>query len=113
LAKNGYVSSSKRTKKHIIAKYFFVRHFHNSGELDLQYFPTKHMWADVLTKPLQGATFRLMRSFLMNCPIDYSEDHVITYIPTSLPTYPRTKFLLPLQNIISRSYSWTNLLTFR
>jgi hypothetical protein len=77
LAKNGYVSSSKRTK-HIIAKYFFVRHFHNSGELDLQYCPTEHMWADVLTKPLQGAKFRLMRSFLMNCPIDYSEDHVIT-----------------------------------
>ncbi len=26
--------------------------------------------------------------------------------------YPRTKFLLPLQNIISHSYSWTNLLTY-
>ena len=85
LVKNGYVSSSKRTK-HIKAKYFFIRHFQNSGELDLQYCPTKHMWADVLTKPLQGAKFRLMRSFLMNCSIDYSEDHVITYIPTSLPT---------------------------
>jgi hypothetical protein len=90
LAKNGYVSSSKRTK-HIKAKYFFVRHFHNSGELDLQYCPTEHMWADVLTKPLQGAKFRLMRSFLMNCPIDYSEDHVITYIPMSLPTLSKNK----------------------
>ena len=78
LAKNGYVSSSKRTK-HIKAKYFFVRHYHNSGEVDLQYCPTEHMWADVLTKPLQGAKFRLMRSFLMNCPIVHSEDHGITY----------------------------------
>ena len=42
------------------------------------------MWADVLTKPLQGAKFRLMGAFLMNCPIDYSEDPVIT--PTSNPT---------------------------
>jgi hypothetical protein len=65
LAKNSYVSSSKRTK-HIKAIYFFVRHYHNAGELDLQYCPTEHMWADVLTKPLQGAKFRLMRAFLMN-----------------------------------------------
>ncbi len=34
LAKNGYVSSSKRTK-HIKAKYFFIRHYHNSREPDL------------------------------------------------------------------------------
>ena len=73
LAKNGYVSSSKRTK-HIKAKYFFVRHFHHSGELDLQYCPTETMWADILTKPLQGAKFHLMRAFLMNCPIDYHEE---------------------------------------
>jgi hypothetical protein len=81
---------SKRTK-HIKAKYFFIRHFHNSGELDLQYCPTEHMWADVLTKPLQGAKFHLMHSFLMNCSIDYSEDHDITYIPTSLPTLSKNK----------------------
>jgi len=42
LVKNGYVSSSKRTK-HIKAKYFFIRHFHNTGELDLQYCPTEQM----------------------------------------------------------------------
>ena len=39
LAKNGYVSSSKRTK-HIKAKYFFIRHYHHAGDLDLQYCPT-------------------------------------------------------------------------
>ena len=77
LAKNGYVSSSKRTK-HIKAKYFFVRHYNNAGEIDLQYCPTEKMWADVLTKPLQGEKFRCMRAFLMNCPIDYYEDPVIS-----------------------------------
>ena len=87
LAKNGYVSSSKRTK-HIKAKYFFVRNYHNASKIDLQYCPTEQMWADVLTKPLQGAKFRLMRAFLMNCPIDYSEDPVIT--PTSNPTLSPT-----------------------
>ena len=46
------------------------------------------MWANVLTKPLQGAQFRLMRAFLMNCPIDYSEDPDIT--PTSNPTLSAT-----------------------
>ena len=88
LAKNGYVSSSKRTK-HIKAKYFFIRHFHKTGELDLQYCPTEQMWADVLTKPLQGAKFRLMRAFLMNCPIDYYDDPDLT--PTAMPTSNPTK----------------------
>ena len=44
------------------------------------------MWVDVLTKPLQGAKFRLMQAFLMNCPIDYSEDHIINSIPTQTPS---------------------------
>jgi hypothetical protein len=56
LTKNGYVSSSKGTK-HIKVKYFFIRHYHNAWELDLQYCPTEQMWADVLTKPLQGSKF--------------------------------------------------------
>ena len=67
LAKNGYVSSSKRTK-HINAKYLYIKHHHALGELTLQYFPTEEMWADVLTKPLQGSKFRQFRSILMNCP---------------------------------------------
>jgi len=90
LAKNGYVSSSKWTK-HIKAKYFFVRLFHKTGDLDLQYCPTEQMWADVLTKPLQGAKFRLMHAFLMNCPLDYSEDHDHDVRPTSTPTLSKTK----------------------
>ena len=32
------------------------------------------MWCDVLTKPKQGATFRLDHSHLMNVPIDYDDD---------------------------------------
>jgi hypothetical protein len=32
------------------------------------------MWADVLTKPLQGQKFWDMRAFLQNCPRDYDDD---------------------------------------
>jgi hypothetical protein len=78
LAKNGRISSSKRTK-HIKAKYFFIRHYHKSGKIQLRYSPTEEMWADVLTKPLQGIKFMKMRAFLMNCPVNYSEE------PTSNP----------------------------
>jgi hypothetical protein len=32
------------------------------------------MWADVLTKPLQGMAFRTMRAQLMNCAINYEDE---------------------------------------
>jgi hypothetical protein len=72
LEKNGRVSGSGRTK-HIRAKYFLVKDHYDSRDIDLKYCPTKEMWADILTKPLQGALFRKMRAFLMNCPEDYDE----------------------------------------
>ncbi len=53
LENNGRVSSSKQMK-HIKAKYFLIKDYYNSGEIDLRYCPTDVMWADVLTKPLQG-----------------------------------------------------------
>ncbi len=36
------------------------------------------MWADILTKPLQGQKFRDMRAFLQNCPQDYMDDTEVT-----------------------------------
>ena len=72
LEKNGRISGSSRTK-HIRAKYYLIKDKYDTNEVDLKYCPTDLMWADVLTKPLQGQKFREMRSFLMNCPLDYSE----------------------------------------
>ncbi len=69
LEKNGRVSSSKRTK-HIKAKYFLIKNYYDSGEIDLRYCPTDVIWADVLTKPLQGQKFRDMGAFLQNCSQD-------------------------------------------
>ena len=59
LEKNGRMSSSKCTK-HIKAKYFLIKDYYDAGEVDLRYCPTGEMWADVLTKPLQGQLFRDM-----------------------------------------------------
>jgi len=73
LEKNGRVSSSKRTK-HIKAKYFLIKDYYDSGEIDLRYCPADVMWADVLTKQLQGQKLRNMRTFLQNCPRDYDDD---------------------------------------
>lgn len=72
LEKNGCTSSSHRTK-HIKAHFFLIKDKVSSNKVTLKYCPTKEMWADVLTKQLQGSIFRQMRSFLMNCPLDYAE----------------------------------------
>ncbi len=73
LEKNGWISSSERTT-HIKAKYFLIKDYYESGEIDLCYCPTDFMWADVLTKPLQGQKFRDKQVFLQNCPRDYDDD---------------------------------------
>ena len=73
LEKNGQMSSSKCTK-HIKAKYFLIKDYYDTGEVDLRYCPTGKMWADVLTKPLQGQLFRDMRAFLQNCLRDYDDN---------------------------------------
>jgi hypothetical protein len=73
LEKNGRISLSKHTK-YIKAKQFLIKDYYESGEIDLRYCPTDIMWADVLTKPLQGQKFRDMRAFLQNCPRDYNDD---------------------------------------
>jgi hypothetical protein len=65
LEKNGCVSSSKRTK-HIKAKYFLIKDYYDTGEIDVKSCPTDEMWAAVFTKPLQGHKFRVMCAFLQN-----------------------------------------------
>jgi hypothetical protein len=73
LEKNGGVLSSKQTK-HIKAKYFLIKDYYDAWEIDVKFCPMDGMWADVLTKLLQGQKFRDMRAFLQNCPRDYDDD---------------------------------------
>ncbi len=74
------MSSSQRTK-HIKAKYFLVKDYYDAGVINVKFCPTDQMWADVLTKPLQGQKFRDMRTFLQNCPQDYEDD---TEVPSPM-----------------------------
>ncbi len=66
LLKNGNMSSGKKTK-HIKAKFFFIKDRVDNGEIRVLDCPAKEMWADIMTKPLQGTAFRVMRAELMNC----------------------------------------------
>ena len=65
LAENGKASSGRRTR-HINIRYFFVKDRVASGEVSIQYCPTKEMVADFFTKPLQGALFVKLRDEIMN-----------------------------------------------
>jgi hypothetical protein len=79
---NGRFSSTKRTK-HIDAKFFFVKDQVEKGDVPIENCPAEFMWADVNTKPLQGKAFRVQRSELMNCPVDYvDESDVINSQPS-------------------------------
>ena len=63
-------SSSNKTK-HIKTKIFFVKDKVDEGDVVIKDCPTEVMWADIMSKPLQGNAFREMRAVLMNCPVDY------------------------------------------
>jgi hypothetical protein len=64
----------KGKTKHIKAKFFFIKDIVDSGEIRVIDCPAEEMWADVLTKPLQGMAFRSMRAQLMNCAINYEDE---------------------------------------
>jgi hypothetical protein len=57
LEKNGRVLSSRCTK-HIKAKYFLIKDYYDAGKINIRFCATDKMWADMLTKPLQGQKFR-------------------------------------------------------
>ena len=68
LESNGKMSRSKRTK-HIHVCFFYIKDVIERGDMSVEYCPTGEIWADILTKPLQGIAFKKMRDMLMNCPL--------------------------------------------
>jgi hypothetical protein len=56
--KNGQFSSGKKTQ-HIRAKFFFMKDRIDSREMRVVHCPIKEMWADMLTKPLQGKVYSI------------------------------------------------------
>ena len=67
--------SNSGRSKHINVRYFYIKDRIDAGELVLQYLPTEQMVADILTKPLQGALFRSIRSKLLNEEMKTSEEN--------------------------------------
>ena len=53
--------------------YFFVKDRVANGEVHIEYCPTKEMWADYFTKPLQGTLFYKLHDQIMN--IDSSSEY--------------------------------------
>ena len=73
LAKNGIMSSTKRTK-HINARYFMLADYNRRGDISIQHEGTEKMWCDGFTKPKQGREFCEQRAHVMNCPVEYDDD---------------------------------------
>ena len=57
LIENGRKSAGKRSRAINIC-YFFIADQQEKGLVNVKYCPTTHMWADPMTKPLQGSEFK-------------------------------------------------------
>ena len=65
-------SGAERTR-HIHIRYFWVKERVDTKEARIEYLPTEDMYANVLTKPLQGAQFVRERDGLTGWPTRASE----------------------------------------
>ena len=64
LETNGRSSAGKRSRA-LNIRYFFVTDQVELGNVTVEYMPTDEMWADYMTKPLQGEKFRKFRSLIL------------------------------------------------
>jgi hypothetical protein len=64
LEKNGKASAGRQSR-HIDIRYFFIKDRIKQDGINIQHCPTHSMLADFLTKPLQGALFRILRDVLL------------------------------------------------
>ena len=61
---NGKRSAGKRSRA-LNVRYFFLTDQVGKGNLSIEYCPTDVMWADFMTKPLQGEKFRKFRDKIL------------------------------------------------
>ena len=64
LETNGKRSAGKRSRA-INIRYFFLTDQVEKGNISIEYCPTDMMWADYMTKPLQGEKFRKFRDDIL------------------------------------------------
>ena len=65
-------SGAERTR-HIQIRYFWVKERVDTGEVLVVYLRSEDMYANVLTKPLQGSQFRRERDGLTGWPAESAE----------------------------------------
>ena len=78
LLENGKQSSGKRTRA-LNIRYFFLADQCEKGHIEVEYCPTKEMWTDPMTKPLQGQDFK--RCLLYTSPSP--RDATLSRMPSS------------------------------
>ena len=66
LANKGRSTSERR--RHIKIRYFFVAHYVEAKEIEIEYLPTADMIADILTKPLHGSLFLKFAAIMTRTP---------------------------------------------
>ena len=64
LETNGRSSAGKRSRA-LNIRYFFVTDQVELGNVKIEHMPTDDMWADYMTKPLQGDKFRKFRALIL------------------------------------------------
>jgi Reverse transcriptase (RNA-dependent DNA polymerase) len=69
LETNGKKSSSKRTRA-LNIRYYFIADQVAKGNMEIEFLSTKKMWADFMSKPLQGKLFRQFCDNVMGRTID-------------------------------------------
>ena len=88
--------SAGKNSKHIKNRFFLITDKIAQGDLEVKYAPTKEMWADINTKPLQGQLFREMRSKLMGIDTNYDDDQ------ERRRTHPKLLPRVELEGVISK-----------
>jgi len=76
LEENGRLSAGKNSK-YLHTRFFFIKDCIDAGDVTVEWCPTESMWADVLTKPLNGTPYCEQRAVLMNCPVNYKDTIVL------------------------------------
>jgi hypothetical protein len=69
LETNGKKSSSKRTRA-LNIRYYFIADQVAKGNMEIEFLSTKKMWADFMSKPLQGKLFRQFCDNVMGRTVD-------------------------------------------
>ncbi len=85
LLKTNRKASSSKWTKHIKVKYFYIKEKVNHGEITIEHCPTKQMWTDINTKPIQGSVFREFWGHVMGIPTDYNDNNYKLRVKTLPP----------------------------